>query len=170
MINLCLNCNKETTNPKFCSKSCSAKITNKTPKRKAQKHCVKCNKPLKNKKSVFCSEHFHEDMLNKKHCFENLTLLDYVEKTSIKKLAISSKFAPIRNFARSWNKNKTKLPCYNCGYSKHVELCHIKALSSFPLTAKLSEVNHSTNIVQLCPNCHWEFDNNLLILDLSNNF
>ena len=28
-MNLCLNCGKETTNPKFCSRSCSATFNNK---------------------------------------------------------------------------------------------------------------------------------------------
>ncbi len=43
---LCANCQKETTNPKYCSKSCAAKISNKThPKRKRSKEynaCIKC--------------------------------------------------------------------------------------------------------------------------------
>jgi hypothetical protein len=39
----CLNCNKETTNPKYCSKSCSAKINGKLfPKRKLKNLCSRC--------------------------------------------------------------------------------------------------------------------------------
>ena len=33
----CLYCNNITKNPKFCSRSCSTKISNKNPKRKTKK-------------------------------------------------------------------------------------------------------------------------------------
>ena len=48
--------------------------------------------------------------------------------------------------------------------SKHVELCHIKPIASFKDSALLSEVNSKNNIVQLCPNCHWELDHGILKL------
>ena len=49
--------------------------------------------------------------------------------------------------------------CAKCGYDKHVELCHIKDIANFDDDSLLSEVNSRNNIIQLCPNCHWEFDN-----------
>lgn len=55
--------------------------------------------------------------------------------------------------------------CNNCGYNKHVELCHIKPITSFDPSATIREVNALSNVVQLCPNCHWEFDNGLLNLN-----
>ena len=51
-----------------------------------------------------------------------------------------------------------------CGYDKHVECCHIKAVSDFPDTALLGEVNAPGNLVLLCRNCHWELDHGLLVL------
>jgi predicted nucleic-acid-binding Zn-ribbon protein len=69
----------------------------------------------------------------------------------------------IRQFNRSWNRLKTKLPCNNCGYTKHVELAHIKAVSSFDKTTTLGEINSPDNVIQLCPNCHWEFDNSIAL-------
>ena len=70
----------------------------------------------------------------------------------------------VRAFNRSWNKELTKRPCQNCGYNKHVELAHIKAVSTFPNEALLSEINGPSNVIPLCPNCHWEFDNGILTL------
>lgn len=102
--------------------------------------------------------------MNKREAIQNLTLSDYCERPSVVRLHQSSKFAHIRGLCRSWNKDKLKLPCHICGYSKHVELAHIRAISSFPLTALVGEVNHKDNIIQLCPNCHWEFDNKLVDL------
>lgn len=52
--------------------------------------------------------------------------------------------------------------CRNCGYEKHVETCHIRGVMEFPDTATLGEINAVTNMVGLCPNCHWEFDHQLL--------
>ena len=53
----------------------------------------------------------------------------------------------------------TKLACACCGYDKHVELAHIKPVSSFDVNTLISVVNSEENVIQLCPNCHWEFDN-----------
>jgi hypothetical protein len=35
-------------------------------------------------------------------------------------------------------------------------------LTSFPLETPISVVNALDNLVGLCRNCHWEFDNGLL--------
>lgn len=71
----------------------------------------------------------------------------------------------IRNQCRAWNKELAKLPCQKCGYSLHVELCHIIPVSSFSDDAKLVEINHPDNILVLCNRDHWEFDNGHLALD-----
>ena len=42
--------------------------------------------------------------------------------------------------------------CAICGFSEHVEACHIKPISSFPLDTKIREVNDSGNLIYLCPN------------------
>lgn len=54
--------------------------------------------------------------------------------------------------------------CPACGYTIHVELCHIKSIGSFPKSATLGEVNKRENLVYLCPTHHWEFDNGILDL------
>lgn len=164
MVNNCHHCGKETTNPKYCSKSCAAKETNKKPKRKLKKKCSQCDSLVRNYRSNLCEYHYQQYLLSKRESLENLTLSDYTNRDCLKDLHPSSKFAHIRGLCRSWNKDKSKLSCYNCGYSKHVELAHIRPLSSFSPTALIKEVNSPNNIVQLCPNCHWEFDNGLLTL------
>ena len=164
VINKCLQCGETTSNPKFCSRSCSAKISNRVPKRKLQKKCLHCDSTVRNYRSTLCEHHYQLHRLNKKEHLLNLSLQDYTEKDSVKRLHPSSKFVHIRGLCRSWHKDKLRLPCYICGYSKHVELAHVKPISSFPITALLSEVNHESNVIQLCPNCHWELDNGLITL------
>jgi len=71
----------------------------------------------------------------------------------------------IRGHANSLYKaEKTNPLCQRCGYNKHIEICHIRPISSFPKKTKLKTVNARENILFLCPNCHWEFDHNLLTL------
>ena len=67
----CLCCNKETTNPKFCSRSCSATITNKGVHRhgaeKQENKCLYCHKKFQYNPTVatgkFCSAKCYGDYL-----------------------------------------------------------------------------------------------------------
>ncbi len=163
--NLCFYCGVETNNKKFCSRSCAAKESNKIPKRKLQTKCSKCENIVRNYKSLLCEQHYQLKLSNQRNQIESLSLEDYFNRESIQRLHPSSKYSHIRGLARSWFKDLTKLPCANCGYNKHVELCHIKPISSFDSCSKVKDVNSKTNIIQLCPNCHWEFDNGLLALE-----
>jgi hypothetical protein len=63
---------------------------------------------------------------------------------------------------REWNAEMTQKPCFVCGYKNHVQLCHIKPITTFPESAILGEVNHPSNIVPLCSNHHWELNYELL--------
>ena len=80
---------------------------------------------------------------------------------SRRKEPYTSKFSGVRTNAKIVARELDQR-CYICGYSKHVEVCHIKPVSDFPLDSKLSEVNNISNLIMLCPNHHWEFDNGML--------
>ena len=43
-------------------------------------------------------------------------------------------------------------------------MAHIKAVSDYDNDTLISEINDINNLVALCPNHHWEYDNNLLDL------
>lgn len=71
----------------------------------------------------------------------------------------------IRKLAETIYKNSNKeLKCAVCGYDKHVEIAHIKAVSEFDENSTIASINTLENLIALCPNHHWEFDNNLLRL------
>jgi hypothetical protein len=91
--------------------------------------------------------------------YRNKTLGEYRNIQSIKGRHPSWLHAHVRNFCRSWLNHLTKKACARCGYDKHVELCHLKALSEFGDETLLGEINSEKNVVQLCRNCHWELDN-----------
>lgn len=153
-MNICAHCGKETKNPKYCSKSCSAIESNtRFPKRtKITRYCKVCGKILDpylvTNRAYLCPAH-------------NMNVVDwskvtYASITAKRSYQIHSR---IRDLARS-NLKRLKMldKCQICGYTKHVEVHHKKAINSFPPTAFISEINSLDNLMVLCPNCHWEYD------------
>lgn len=162
MKKLCKNCNNETENPSFCSKSCAATFNNrKFPKRKLFKiKCVKCHTELnrtsyKDRRRTLC-ESCNPMIVD----WESITYGEVRERRSFQKNS------RIRELSRNkFLKHNPNPSCHNCGYSKHVEVCHIKGISTFSTDTKISEINDLKNLVGLCPNCHWEFDQGFLHLE-----
>lgn len=58
----------------------------------------------------------------------------------------------------------TEHKCSICGYDKHIEIAHIKAVSDFDDEATIGEINAISNLIALCPNHHWEYDNGIINL------
>lgn len=75
-----------------------------------------------------------------------------------------SNYSSARNTIASLARNvyyKSSRPkwCICCGYDKHFEVAHIKAVSDFEDNTLISEINSEDNLIALCPNHHWEYDN-----------
>jgi len=146
----CLSCGIEHTNPKFCGRSCAAKWTNKHyPKKKKtriDKNCELCGVSIdsRSKRCKKCSS-FLGDMTLSEAIYE--------------KHHRSSAYALVRTRARATAKNLGLDTCQKCGYNKHVEIAHIKGISTFEGDTLISLINSKENLMALCPNCHWEFDN-----------
>lgn len=64
-----------------------------------------------------------------------------------------------------YNKEIDSHNCTICGYEKHIQVCHIKSVASFPNDTLISVINDITNLIGLCPNNHWEFDNGFITLN-----
>ena len=151
----CFNCKNITKNPKFCSRSCAAKTNNilfpreSSLKKKERGFCIICNIQITRRRK-FCHQCFSDTFL----VSETITI---EQITGIRKYQKNSR---IRNLARVKYK-KSDLPkyCIICNYNKHYEVCHIKAINKFFTYDTLSQVNSLDNLVALCPNHHWEFDN-----------
>ena len=153
-MNKCHTCKKETSNPKFCSRSCSASYNNKRhPKRKRKiVYCLLCEEIVERRQRKYCI-----NCLHKWRWKGDITLGEAIYTKHHK----SSAFALIRSRARRAIKSRVQV-CDNCGYNKHVEVCHIKSISEFDLDTLLSLINSDENLVLFCPNCHWEFDKGIL--------
>lgn len=159
IVRLCAQCGRETTNPKFCSSSCSAIYTNHThPKRKKiPRFCKYCGTPLE-KRAEVCNECLHNKSIK----------VDWSRRTfgEIKQWAKHNTSSVLRDFAkRTYKKSNHPLVCQRCGYSKHVEICHIQPIRSFPDDTRADVISGLDNLIALCPNCHWEFDHGLLKID-----
>jgi hypothetical protein len=104
----CVNCSKETNNPKFCCRSCSASFTNRThPKRRKQprilqcKHCQKKYNWYRSRNKVYCS----------KECY--LTYKDHQIESTGYFNAVWNGNKPIRNYLiKKYGNN-----CMICGQS-----------------------------------------------------
>lgn len=94
---------------------------------------------------------------------ENLTLKQLAERSAAAGVHRSWWYSEVRQHSRKIGRPLYPR-CKVCGYDKHVEICHIKAIADFPPEAKLKEVNDLTNLIGLCPNHHWELDHELLVL------
>lgn len=167
--NICLNCGKpilcmagqqlsNVRKKKFCNQSCSATYNNKNKLKKAY-YCQKCGSLL-----GYGYEEFHR----RKYCEKcNPNNIDWTKRTygEVKQLRQYQVNSRIRELARNkFIKEHPNAICAICGYSKHIEVHHIKGISTFPDEALISEINNDNNLIALCPNCHWEVENGWLNL------
>ena len=134
---------------KYCSRTCAAKNNNRiAPKRSRRpRPCASCG--------VDVSAHRYT---NRKYCTKcwELQLLEFSRRTlrEVTKTAVSENARTVMN--------DTVKACAYCGYDKHAEVCHLRPIRSFPLTATMAEVNAKVNLRYCCPNHHWELDHGLL--------
>ena len=154
----------------FCNSSCSAKHSNKvSPKRYVDDVQCKGN----------CGKNLGKFWINKReYCEECLIILNNKKSIVKKNLAdrtfeeylsnykyrdYANKYTAIRQHGKKVI-DRSNIPkcCKNCGYDKHVEVCHLKGIPEFDKTCLISEINSLDNLVYLCSNCHWEYDHNML--------
>ncbi len=160
-INKCQCCQKDTKNDKYCSEQCFAKSKNRSIKSTKLKKCKACDNKI-NRRKTYCQECKNKgckDTVN--GIIDNDVILSEVIYDNHHR---SSAFSLVRNRARSIALKNNMKSCLICGYDKHIEICHIKPISSFSLDTKISEINHLSNLCPLCPNHHWEYDNGLITL------
>lgn len=138
---------------KFCDRKCAAIYNNKVyKKRSLEGSCKVCG--------VSCPSAAAHCQKCKPDRYDYLT----VTIKEVKGRAKYQKSAIIRAHARKTIR-QAGLPrrCNVCGYDKHVEVSHIRPISSFDLDTLISVVNHVSNLEYLCPNHHWEHENSLKV-------
>ena len=148
----------------FCSRKCSCQ--NATEIRwedhvKLENKCSLCDKKIDwRNSSALCNDCLNKSLTEKSKSITLGELKSKHNNRNIKKWYS----AEIRVLNKSWNYDLSQLACQKCGYTLHSEMCNVKAIKDFNNDSTLGEINDLANIVVLCPNHHWEFDNNLLSL------
>ena len=122
---------------KFCGQSCNAKYSN------ARR--VRVKKPKKVPKT-------------------RESVLGTLTKSELRELLCS--WVSMRNAISRHAREvfKKKGICSICGYDKHADVCHVKAVADFDDATKIEQINDMGNLIELCPNHHWEFDHGELKL------
>lgn len=142
----CDACGSPTKNPRFCSKSCAAKTTNReNPKRNGRKQrCSSCGMPLsRRKKHQLCG-----------HCAPRIGRW---KMTLQQARGRNNRHASVREHAQYVCRNRAKR-CAICGYRRMAAVCHVKPIHAFPATSTLGEINRDDNLILMCPTHHWELD------------
>lgn len=133
----------------YCSRRCSALKNNKNSsiRRKPEGFCKVC-KAVLSKTRVYCNQ-----CLSDNHIL-NMTLGQVIYKSG----QASNRYGRIREHARRFAVSNNMSICSHCGWDKFVHICHIKAIADWSLDSKVSEINALSNLIALCPNCHWIHD------------
>lgn len=153
----------ETKKKNFCGHACSVRFHKPRKIYQADKDCSVCGEKFESwrvssgnwRQSTRCRECLHY----------KAKTTPFKTKGSILERAANwtSGSATIRKHAREvYNRYFPNKECAVCGYSKYVEVCHIKSVSDFEDTSCLLEINDISNLIGLCPTHHWELDNNHL--------
>lgn len=141
----CLRCDKITINEKFCNIECATQFNSKL--REKLNYCIDCDNLIQNN-STQC-----------RTCHISSISRDW-SKVTLSQLKIELKgqaHARIRQLARRIYKLSGRPQiCSACGYDKHYEVAHIKAINSFSNNTLISTINDVANLQAFCRNHHWE--------------
>jgi len=149
----------------FCNSSCAAKYNNPLKQsRKVVKYCA-CGTTI-GKNAQRCGACVGKAQSIKVRNTERKVTKGelFARRGSWQSARTGIRRTSARNFDKA-NRDKT---CAICGYDKHIDIAHIKSVSSFPDTATIAEICVADNLVGLCPNCHWEYDHGKLNLTTLN--
>jgi len=176
----------------FCNKIIQVKETDSIPNVRLKKYCdsICCGQAQKRNSEAYKNrkkkDRFKDTekikSITKKNSKINLSdeeIFRLKAESGIKFLEIVTKgelFARTKNqqsartsisaHARKVFKNSGKpYSCLICGYTNHTEVCHIREVSGFSDESFIGEINDINNLMALCPNHHWEFDNDLLEIE-----
>lgn len=156
-MNKCQNCDTETSNPRFCSRSCSAILTGKEhPRRQRTKKCKFCSSLITSDKT-FCS----------KECYTN--------GRSKRKASKPVGYAKLKNFRTRLKYQCVEYKggkCFICSYDKCIKALEFHHLDPTQKDFSISTISKSFETVKseldkcvlLCANCHREVHAGLRML------
>lgn len=146
----CKRCNKhfekKTYNQLFCSKRCQENYNQLNWQRHHKNNCKQCGITVKLTSSL-CKKCIAQS----RKIIKSTMTLGQLKSLSKRPRQWESR---IRTEARDIVGEGHS--CFNCNYSLHFEVCHIKPIASFDEEELVSTINSPQNLTVLCRNCHWE--------------
>lgn len=128
-------------NKRFCNRKCSARFNNSMfPKRKKEERLV-------NKKDPIIPELTKDELFLRAKSYHN------------------ARSIICKDARASYMKSSSPYECLYCGYNIHCDIAHKVSVSKFPGNSKIREINDINNLIPLCKNHHWEFDNGFLSME-----
>lgn len=152
-MNKCLCCEKETINPKFCSRSCAASYNNsKFPKRTQKPNggmCIICGADLYGNHTKFC---------NNKCLAKHSVIIrqdNYIDAWLSGKVsgAVGESEYAISKRVRRYLLEQAKYKCCLCGWCEKNKFTDKIPLEIHHIDGNWKN-NSKENLVVLCPNCH----------------
>lgn len=178
--NICKHCNQiikvrdhekvsEVRKRKFCSRSCAASYNNSGRFNQPEGHCEKCGIEIvfvRRKNGGYSKRKYCDNcvkLVKAKKCGTTPILeLTKGELFSKRSNWQSARSGIAKHARRVFNSSGLKKECKVCGYNKHIQVSHIKDVADFDDDTLIMEINDIDNLVALCPNHHWEFDNHIM--------
>jgi hypothetical protein len=148
-MNKCLECGKETDNPKFCSRSCSASYNNrKYPKRGNGKprYCKNCGKELS-------KESGHRKIYCNQTCFQEYKRNQKIEKWLSGQWSGTIANKRLSSIIRNYLLDKVGHKCEKCGWNEPNPITGEPILTVSHIDGN-PENNRPENLEVLCFNCH----------------
>lgn len=172
----CLNCDVETSNPKFCSRSCSASLNNALmPKRKLNNRCFSCEGFIRSNVK-YCSECYQVFIKNRKVKFCDKHQIDRIIKNGKTYKCIECNKEAVVSYRQRAKKRLVENfggKCKICGYKKSTRALHFHhvdpSTKSFGIgtgnTRKWELVLEEVKkCILVCSNCHGEIHDGLINL------
>lgn len=151
----CATCNTPVSAiRKYCSEQCLtiariervSKDGHTTNSKKKYYPKCECGNTMSHR-SVKCRDCVYNDYLN--------MTIGQLRAKSVRDAQV---YNGIRQKSRSLAVKHYVMECALCGYDYHVDVCHVRALSSLPDETTVISASGVDNFVLLCRNHHWELD------------
>lgn len=141
---------------RYCSSTCQTRESVTRFRMARRKPCPECGHEI-NFQTILCKDCHIIRKLGESKPWQQRTISEYRSRRS------HQWHSQIRDISRKiYHSAYPNSACKVCGYNKHIEVCHIKAINDFDENTELSIVNDIINLIGLCRNCHWELDNGIL--------
>lgn len=146
-MNECRECGKKTSNPKFCSQSCSASYSNRGVNRHGtgKKHCKFCGQELvgSKKQNIYCDN----------ICYLMQRRYEYIYHWKQGKEDGVSSGIETSNHIRNYLFDRYNSSCQKCGWSERNKFTEKVPLQLHHVDGNWKN-NKEGNLQLLCPNCH----------------